>query len=81
MTKELDHNGNPLLIGYTQLKEFLPNYADWFQEIEQYSLTYEVIYYFNYLYREQFGVDDNLTGDKIWPCVQLLQEAMMEWDL
>lgn len=81
MTKELDHNGRPLHVGYTQLKEYLWDYADWFEEIEQYSLTYEVIYTFNSLYREKFGVDGNLTNDKIWPCLQLLEEAMMEWDL
>lgn len=80
MTKELDHNGNPLHIGYVQLKEYLWDYADWFQHIESYGLTYEVLHYFNYLYREKFGLAE-LTDDKIWPCVQLLQEAIMEWDL
>lgn len=80
MTKELDHNGRPLHVGYMQLKEYLWDYADWFQHIESYGLTYEVLYYFNYLYREKFGLAE-LTDDKIWPCVQLLQEAMMEWDL
>lgn len=68
-------------VTYQQLKDFLPNYPDWFERIEKYCLEYEVMSMFNNSYTRSFGEDYPLNSVDPYTVVEMLSDAMYEWDV
>lgn len=70
-----------MCIIYQKLKDFLPNYQDWFERIKEYSLEYEVTRMFISYYRQTYGEYFRLDGKDPYIIVEMLRDAMFEWDI